>query len=202
MNMMGDVEFDELLPERYRSQSTTHFTPVHVSRRATQLLDKSSLHVLDVGAGVGKFCSVAAAFAPKMKFTGVERRADLHAVAEQIRVRYRLHNLAFVHGDAFALDWDAFDAFYLFNPFAELRPPRALPVGEHSGELARPRSSDASDSQYRAAVDRAQDRLARARAGTRVVTYHGFGAPVPADYELLAMEVIGTDRLQLWEKRG
>ena len=45
-----------------------------------------------------------------------------------------------------------------------------------------------------------RQRLAQARSGTRVVTYHGFGAEPPEGYVLKADEACGSDRLQLWVK--
>jgi len=44
------------------------------------------------------------------------------------------------------------------------------------------------------------EQLAVAKVGTRVVTYHGFGAPLPTGYALTTEEACGTDRLQLWIK--
>lgn len=43
-------------------------------------------------------------------------------------------------------------------------------------------------------------RLADARIGTRVVTYHGFGGAAPAGYDLLSEEAFGSDRVELWQK--
>jgi SAM-dependent methyltransferase len=180
-----DDDFDALLPEPHRTKAAIHFTPVQVARRAAELLAPSQ-YVLDVGSGVGKFCIVAAARAPVTKFVGVEQRRDLVEIADRIRRGRRLRNVAFVHGDAFALDWTAFDAFYLFNPFGELR----------VDTIDRAIVSDVE--RYRSAVRGVRDRLARARIGTRVVTYHGFGASLPDGYSLLAMEVAGTGRLALW----
>jgi len=36
------------------------------------------------------------------------------------------------------------------------------------------------------------------RAGTRVVTYHGFGGKLPAGYALASREPAGGDALELW----
>ena len=186
---IDDDEFDALLPEPHRTRAGIHFTPVDVVRRASQLLGPRAC-VLDVGSGVGKFCLVAAASAPMTTFVGVEQRSELVEIADRIRRRRRLRNVAFLHGDAFELDWTNFDGFYLFNPFGELR----------VDAIDRSIASDIG--RYRTAVRAVRDRLAQATLGTRVVTYHGFGASLPNGYSLTAMELIGTDRLALWVKES
>jgi hypothetical protein len=47
---------------------------------------------------------------------------------------------------------------------------------------------------------RVRTALLAARAGTIVVTYHGFGGPLPSGYELLSAEPIGSDLLCFWRK--
>lgn len=175
-----DDEFDAHLPEPLRVKSAEHFTPTVVARRAAELLAAPRARVLDVGAGVGKFCIVAAAIARDTTFVGVEQRLELVQVANRIIRELSLENVAMVHGDAFGVDWTEFDAFYFFNPFGEVR----------------------SVGRYRTEVDRTCDRLAEARVDTRVLTYHGFGAAPPRGYALQAMELIGTDRLALWAKES
>jgi hypothetical protein len=45
-----------------------------------------------------------------------------------------------------------------------------------------------------------RERLHRARRGTRVVTYHGFGGDLPPSYRLELEEEAGTERIELWVK--
>jgi hypothetical protein len=49
-------------------------------------------------------------------------------------------------------------------------------------------------------VQETKERLRRARRGTRVATFHGFGASMPAGYRLAWREPAGADLLDLWIK--
>lgn len=185
-----DRDFDRLLPDSLRGMAEVHFTPVEVARRAAQLLvDRPCAWVLDVGSAVGKFCLTGAAEVPDAMFVGIERRGYLVHVANALAAQLSLRNAAFIHGDAVQLDWSRFDGFYLFNPFAEhLRD--TTPALDLTIEL-----DPAFFLHY---VEFVRARLAEARIGTRVVTYHGFGAPPPSGYTRFGCEEIGTGELELW----
>ena len=189
-SLLDDGLFDEQLPRRIQHHASVHFTPVEVARCAARLLTvRDGARVLDVGSGAGKFCLVAAREVPTATFVGVELRAHLVAVAEQLATEHKLANATFVHADAFDLDWSCFDAFYLFNPFAEQRHPLVF-VMDRTIELA-----PANFDQY---VLEVQRRLALAALGTRVVTYHGFGAPLPDSYEQVSSFMLCTGMLETW----
>jgi hypothetical protein len=174
-----------------REKSELHFTPVEVARRAAELLaDGPNTRILDVGSAVGKFCIVGAVTVPEAHFIGVERRRHLVSVAARLARRLELANVTFACIDAIEIDWSHFDAFYLFNPFAEHLP--NVPSLDETIEL---------DPEYFLFYVRfVRQRLAEARIGTRVVAYHGFGGDPPPGYMLLADEPAGTDRLELWLK--
>jgi DTW domain-containing protein YfiP len=141
--------------------------------------------ILDVGSGVGKFCMTAAREVETATFVGVEWRAHLVEVATQLAALGGLVNVRFVFANAFDLDWSAFDGFYLYNPFAEHLFGSAFRL-DHAIDFDR-----TNFARYASAV---QHRLAKARIGTRIVTYHGFGAPLPAGYDLAAEESVGRER--------
>lgn len=189
---LGDGEFDQLLPASLRRLSAVHFTPVGVARRAVQLLvDRPCFWALDVGSAVGKFCLTGAAEIPDAMFVGVERRRHLVRVANALARRLELTNASFIYGDAVEVDWTVFDGFYFFNPFAEhLRD--TTPALDTTIEL-----DPAFFLHY---VRFVRERLAEARVGTRVVTYHGFGAAPPSGYAQFGSEEIGSDCLELWIK--
>jgi SAM-dependent methyltransferase len=189
---VNNREFDRLLPQRWRRQSDVHFTPAAVARRAADMLvDRPGMRVLDVGAAVGKFCILAARHAPDAAFLGVERRPHLVRIAERLARQLGLPNVTFACADAMTLDWSTFDAFYLFNPFAEhLR--CNVPTLDRTLEL--------DPAHFLFYVQCVWERLAAARAGTRVVTYHGFGTEPPPSYVLTAEEDVGTGSLQSWVK--
>jgi SAM-dependent methyltransferase len=169
-----------------------HFTPLDVARHAASLLaPEPGMSVLDVGAGAGKFCLAAALAVPTATFVGVEMRGHLVRLATRLASQLQLQNVRFVHADALDLDWSQFDAFYLYNPFAEQLFETAF-VLDQSIKL-----DPVNFGRYVTAV---RQRLAQARMGTRLVTYHGFGAPPPLGYDLDRLEPAGSDRVELWIK--
>lgn len=191
-DVITDVAFDERLPLRWKMKSSAHFTPVAVARRAAHLLAAGSgMAVLDVGSGAGKFCLIAAHELAGVQFVGVEQRVDLVRVAQRLANEWKLPNVRFVHGDAFALDWSPFDAFYFYNPFAEQLLESALVLDK---------SIALDPLNFEPLVDAVVERLASVRIGTRIVTYCGFGAAPPAGYELVLTESIGVDYVELWIK--
>jgi len=191
----GDDEwsFDEYLPPELQLKSFVHFTSLPVARHAVRLLAPTAgMRILDVGSGPGKFCLVAAHEAPQASFVGIEQRKHLVYIATRLAERWAVPNVSFIHGDVFALDWSGFDAFYLFNPFAEqlFKPWQILDdTIEHDPK------------HFIRYVTATYKRLAQARAGTRVVTHHGFGAPPPLDYELASDTPPGPSSVELWIKR-
>jgi predicted RNA methylase len=184
---VSDREFDRLYPIHVRELSRAFWTPVRVAQRATELLAPSpTRRVLDVGSGVGKLCVVGAALTGA-EMTGVEHRADLVGVARGVAERLQVP-ARFVVGGLSAVDWREFEAFYFFNPFFE-----NVHRDNHIDE-----NVELSARRFEADLSAAFTALAGARAGTRVVTYHGFGASMPPTYRLIAQEPAGTDTLKLW----
>ena len=169
-----------------------HFTPVAVAREAARLLAPGrGARVLDVGAGVGKFCIAAALAYPDATFVGVERRASLVAVGRTVARRVGATNVELVHGDAFDLDWSPYAGLYLFNPF-----------GEHAHAGAPPLDADAGldPDRFFAASTRARERLRGLAPGTRVVTYHGLGKPAPRGFDVTAV-TLDSGPLERWVRR-
>lgn len=187
-----DDVFDDLLPLKMQIKSAVHFTPVSVARHAARLLaPRPGMRVLDVGSGPGKFCVVAAAEVPGATFVGVELRPHLVRVARRLAARMSVVNATFLDGDALELDWSEYDAFYFYNPFAEQLNGKAFALDSEM---------ELMPSKFLRYVTATRERLARARMGTRVVTYHSFGAPAPTGYELTEAFAAGTDHLELWIK--
>ncbi len=187
-----ESSFDEYLPLELQPKSCVHFTPIAIARRAARLLaPRAGMRILDVGSGVGKFCIIAAHEVPDATFVGGEQRHHLVHVATRLAERWSVPNATFVHGDVFALDWSEFDGFYLFNPFAEqlFKPWQVIDETVESKPKAFIRQ-----------VAVAYHRLANARTGTRVVTHHGFGTPLPPGYELVRDDPPGPPSVKLWVK--
>jgi predicted RNA methylase len=188
-----DDVFDHQLPQRLQLKSALHFTPVEVARRAAHLLAPvPGLRILDVGAGLGKFCIIAARELPSCTLVGVEIRPHLVKLARKVAARAGVTNTLFIAGNALDVDWSEYDAFYFYNPFGEQL---------HDESFVLDRTMAFEPSRFLEYVTGVSQRLAAARIGTRVVTYHGFGAPAPAGYDLMETHAIATDRLELWIKQ-
>jgi hypothetical protein len=186
----ADEQLNALVPRDLRHLSGTHWTPVEIAVRAVTLLCPApSTTVLDVGAGVGKLCVIGALSSWGI-WCGVERQMPLVEASTRLaRTLGVTARTSFLHGDALSIDWEAFDAIYLYNPFA-LAP---FPTDPACHAL-----------DFRVQVARVQDRLAALRDGVRVVTLHGFGGVMPATYQLVYQErfaVAGLD-LALWVQRA
>lgn len=190
--LSSDESFDEQLPLGLQLKSSVYFTPIDVARCAARLLaPEPGMRVLDIGAGAGKFCLVAAREIPSARFDGVELRPHLVRLANRFAGELRLTNARFIHADALDLDWSEYDAFYLYNPFAE----QLFEAGfmlDHTLAL--------DPENFVLYVTTVRQRLALARVGTRVVTYHGYGAPAPLGYELVRKDAAGSDCIELWIK--
>lgn len=190
---VDDGVFDALYAAPLRARSQQYWTTTDVARQAAFLFARhNARRVLDIGSGPGKFCLVAACARPDLEFTGVEHRAHLVEAARAAARRLDLHNVRFFQADATDPAWFGFDGFYLNNPFAE----NLYSVDDHfddTVELSRRRFMDD--------VERVIRCLASVATGTCVVTYNGFGGPIPSTFELVHAERAGYDWLRLWVKR-
>lgn len=188
--LVSDREFDAVFPLAVRCVSRVHWTPVAVAVRATRLLvTRPGATIVDIGAGVGKFCMVAAATAGA-RVLGIEHRGNLVDIARGAASKLGVE-VDFAHGTLEHADASAIDGVYLFNPFAE--------------NLCSPR--DRLDANVELGLDRfwrdvatTERFLHAARPGTRVVTYCGFGGSMPEDY-VLAHREQRSSVLELWIKR-
>lgn len=186
---MQDAKFDQVFPAAQRLRSYLHWTPVEIAKRAAVLLAPTpNCKVLDIGSGVGKMCLVGAA-ATRASWFGIERDAEMVEVARAAASRLQLDDRAkFLVGDVTSVDWSMYDAFYMFNPFAEM-----LAYGPDDALTRRER--------YVAAIEFVQHQLACSPVGTRVVTYHGFGGSPPSGYHLVHREDAREDELCLWVRQ-
>ncbi|HEU0007332.1 MAG TPA: class I SAM-dependent methyltransferase [Terriglobia bacterium] len=185
-----NAQFDRILPIRLRRFSISHWTPVHVARRAAQLLVTGpETRVLDVGSGPGKFCLVGA-LATLGHFTGVEQRPHLVELSRSFAHKYAIPRVHFLCANAADLDWSQYNGFYFYNPFYE-----NLDTDKKLDERV-----ELSPSLYDRYIKMTQDRLAQARSGTRVVTFHGMGGEMPGGYERVVQEFRDIGFLELWIK--
>lgn len=187
-----DVAFDTVYPSWAQEASARFWTPVHVALDAAMLLKKAGARaVLDVGSGVGKF-AVVASLASELDITGVEQRPYLVAAARDAAERYRAP-AKFICARIEHIDAQAYDAFYLYNPFGENLVSRTERL---DSEVALSKQRYASD------VALVERWLEEAPAGTSLVLYNGFGGRIPPSYDLVREQHTGRRPLQLWSKRS
>lgn len=147
--------------------------------------------MLDVGAGVGKFCLVGA-LTTNAEFHGLEHREDLVDIANGVFDALGLSDRAHVfHGTLDDVDWKRYSSFYFCNPFEENIFPEERRYDDRV-VLSKTRFHDDT-----ARVERELD---AAPAGTRIVTFHGLGARVPATYRRMFEETHGNPLLHSWIK--
>jgi predicted RNA methylase len=192
----ADAVFDQIYPPEIQAVSRPFWTPVRVAARAAELLVTSpTTRVLDVGAGVGKFCIVGAAVTGAT-FVGVERRPRLVQIARRAAEACGVPSVSFLCAEFHTLRVKDFDALYFFNPFEEnlWDPPERLDRLDDA--------DSACPERFVADIGRAERMLLDAKPGTRVATYHGFGGRMVHGYDLVHSEEQGTGVLQLWVRRG
>lgn len=183
-----DKDFDLLYPEKWRAISNRHFTPIEVAKTAAAyLVDKKGTEVLDVGAGIGKFCMIGAA-CTEGYFVGVEQRKQLCTVAKHISREHRIENIAFIHANVKDISFKAYKAFYIFNPFFEnIYPSETI---DNEVELLH--------ELYHIYSLYVKEQLEGMPIGTKLATYHSFLTEVPDSYKVkfIAFE----NNLKMWQK--
>lgn len=187
--IVGDRAFDLVYPDDVRRRSSMFWTPVWIATHAAAwLAPEPGARVLDVGAGCGKLCCVGALVASGASWCGVERDAGLVATASRAAAALGVERqTTFTLGDALALDWTGFDSLYLYNPFEA-----GLFHGKEPGD---------EWCTYCREVEAVEQILAEMPAGSRVVTYYGFGGEMPDTYQRVQDRSVIEASLALWIKR-
>lgn len=171
---VSDQDFESFFAPRFRSQLRRESTPVAIAIRAARLLaDGQPRRILDIGSGLGKFCTIGA-LTTRAFFTGVEQNARHILAARGAALRFGARRIVFICDDAEHTQLFKFDGLYLFA----------------SASSPAPSSRSLRDILWRRAED--------VRTGTRLVTYGSHGEP--PGFRLLREETTNGDRLALFEK--
>ncbi len=174
-NYPSDDVFDLIYPRAYRIHSERHFTPVNIAVKAAQLLvDSSDDYILDIGSGVGKFCSIGVSIT-KANFYGVEKRKKLINVSNKIKQQFKLKNAHFLHKDFTELDFKKYNGIYFFNSFHEYFDETCI----------LDTASKVSLKVYRKYHDDLIIKLDECNAGTKLVTYHTFKNRIPSTFRFI-----------------
>lgn len=187
-----DWAFDGFLPEDLRAVSGDFWTPLAVAVQVARWLGEFSARtVIDIGAGPGKLC-IAAALAGNCEFLGLEHRPRFVAIARTLARHFDVTNrVRFLRGSLSDTRLPVADAYYLYNPFGEnlFGPDDCLA-----------RDVELSTERYLLDIMAVQELFRRAKAGTIVLTYNGFGGSMPESYEHLRVDDGLPCALSLWRK--
>ncbi|HXR84559.1 MAG TPA: class I SAM-dependent methyltransferase [Hanamia sp.] len=185
----SDKVFNSLYPKPIQEVAEKHWTPLAVAEKAAAFLAASAdAKILDIGSGSGKFCLTAAHFHPLNMFYGVEQRAGLVALSNELAQKLELENVAFICDNITNIDFENYDNFYFYNSFYE----------NITGTQKIDFSITYSEELYNYYNRYLFKQLARKPAGTRLVTYHSFGSEIPSDYEIVHTDY--AEFLKFWIK--
>lgn len=185
-----DEAFDALISEGPRKRSGRYWSCVRAAQVASRLLTRAQASdVLDVGAGVGKFCAIASLTSGK-RVWGLERRGALVYEARQLVQRVGAE-VVMIEGELTNVDPHRFNGFYFYNPFGEY-----LADDASRFDADCPRSLEA----YLRDARKVEAWLLEARLGTAMVTYNGLGARIPVGFEVLHTTLVRDDVMRLWVK--
>jgi hypothetical protein len=186
---LTEESFNNCLPDYLKSRSKRFFTPFDVAKTATEwLTEDGKKRILDIGAGIGKFC-IAGASCSDSFFCGIEYRPSLAKIANELILKFDIANAMVQNSDVTEIDFENFDAFYLYNPFQE----NLTPGLRLNNEV------DLNSALYVYYFNHTEEKLARVKSGTRLVTYHGCNFEVPTSFTKIKVSKDNT--LKLWIKK-
>jgi predicted RNA methylase len=188
-----DRAFDRFLADEHEAISAVHWTPVAVALRVARWLEELEVKtVVDVGAGVGKFCVASALAGSSCHFIGVEQRPRFVEAARALAELFEVTNrVEFVEGSLGEAPLPDAEAFYLYNPFGE----NLFEPEDHLDTEV-----ELNDERYARNVADVEDLLHHARVGTYVITYNGFGGRVPDTYKEVRVDRWLPNLLKMWRK--
>jgi predicted RNA methylase len=187
-----DEVFDLLLPEEWRAVADQYWTTIEVIERVVEWLEAFDIKsVVDIGSGSGKFCVVAAILG-KSRFIGLEQRPLLVKTARDLAQLFELgERVTFIEGVFGEDQLPEAEAYYLYNPFGEnlFAPDNRL---DEEVEL--------SNARYVRDTEATKKMLQRARPGTFLITYNGFGGQIPSNYHEVRVDRSQRNVLRMWRK--
>jgi hypothetical protein len=188
--LTSDNVFDALYPVHLQHLSALHWSPLAAAVIAARFLaPDDNASVIDIGAGAGKFC-IAGAMATGGRFTGIEQKKNLVAVANKIISQLAIPNTEIMHGNFIDFDISGYNAVYFFNSFYE-----NLAIGTSAAA-----TQDEQHLLYEHYTTHLLTQLAAMPAGTRLATYWLNAGEVPGCYRLIESHCSG--RLKLWVRQG
>jgi hypothetical protein len=186
----SDAAFDKLYPVYLQQLSALHWTPLNVAAMAAQFLaPDDEAHILDIGAGVGKFC-IAGRYHTTGRFTGIEQRKNFVTAGNKVIKRLGLPGVELIHGNFTDLDLTDYTGIYFYNSFHE----------NIVFEDALDKKIELSTELFKRYTDHLFAGLEQMPVGTRLATYWLSINEIPGSYKLQQSHC--NNLLKLWVKEG
>ncbi|MBE2251933.1 MAG: hypothetical protein IAE78_20530 [Myxococcus sp.] len=187
---VDDSAFDALLSQTARAKSGGFWSAVEVAQTASRWLSEANAtRVLDVGAGVGKWCAVAS-LTSGHRVWGLEQRGPLVFEARKLAQRLGAE-VVMLEGTLESVNASRFDGLYFFNPFAE----HIADKYDLYDETITP-----SLDTYLRDARTVEGWLRAAKLGTAMVTYNGLGGRIPTSWACQKKARLAGHVLRLWVK--
>lgn len=185
----SDKDFNSLYPSHVAEVAEKHWTPLAVAKKAADFLAAEvPVKILDIGSGAGKFCLTAAYYHPLASFFGIEQRAALVTLCEELAKELEVTNVSFICNNVVNIDFKPYDHFYFYNSFYE----------NMKGTQKIDHLISYSEELYHYYNRHVYKQLAKKAPGTRLVTYHSYGSEVPPGYEIVHTDY--NEFLKCWIK--
>ncbi len=185
----SDQYFDQLYPPTISALASRHWTPLTIAKEAAQFLAVgTNTKILDIGSGVGKFCIIGANFHPNAFFTGIEQRASLTEIAQQVSKQLSIKNTQFLTGNFTEINLAQYQHFYFYNSFYENL------IDNDSIDQTIKQSPDL----FNWYNQKLYKQLKKLPAGTRIATFHSSENEMPSTYQVVG--VGSNEDLKFWIK--
>jgi uncharacterized protein YjbI with pentapeptide repeats len=188
--LASDDAFDELFPVHIQKLSKYHWTPLNVARSAALYLGAdASARVLDIGAGVGKFCIAGSCFS-RASFTGIEQRKNFVQLGNKVISQMGIRNASLMHGNFTDLDFANYTGIYFYNSF-------------HENIVAADALDDkveCSPELYDLYTEKLHEKLNGMPAGTKLATFWLTISEIPGCYKLVDGQY--SNLLKFWVKEA
>ena len=117
--LSSDAEFDNLFPIYIQKLSGIHWTPLNVAAVVAKFLaPNAEARIIDIGAGVGKFCMAASMYS-RGTYTGIEQRKNFVTIGNKVIKQLGLQNVSLICGNFTDLDFRGYTGVYFYNSFHE-----------------------------------------------------------------------------------
>lgn len=189
---VDDTEFDQIFAGPYQVQSSIHWSTIAVAYQIAEWigpLNKKSF--IDIGCGVGKLC-VLLGILTQYEIYGIEQRLKLVLAANKVIEKNNFKNISVLQMNMLELDWQSYDIYYLYNPFHEHLMNGGFSVLEHD--------LDFDQKFYTQYTTEVLKQLNKAKPNKVLITFHGYGGPVPTDWKLVSSKHVDNGELTMWIK--